>query len=73
MATNTAAYSIRLRVRLDNRPGTLGHLGVCLAKVIGDVRPPRGIAARLIDLGSLLEQFNRHCQVGELTGRCQDR
>ena len=32
MATPTAAYSIRLRVRLDNRPGTLGRL----ASVIGD-------------------------------------
>jgi malate dehydrogenase (oxaloacetate-decarboxylating) len=32
MATPTAAFSVRFRVRLDNRPGTLGRL----ATVIGD-------------------------------------
>ena len=37
MATPTAAYSIRLRVRLDNRPGTLGQLAQAIGPVLGDL------------------------------------
>ena len=37
MATPTAAYSIRLRVRLANRPGTLGHLATAIGDAGGNI------------------------------------
>ena len=43
MATNTAAYSIRLRVRLDNRPGTLGHARDGHRRRRGQHHRPRGL------------------------------
>jgi malate dehydrogenase (oxaloacetate-decarboxylating) len=46
MATNTAAYSIRLRVRLDNRPGTLGHLATAIGDVGGNITASGGFDAR---------------------------
>ncbi len=46
MATNTAAYSIRLRVRLDNRPGTLGHLATAIGDVGGNITAIGGFDAR---------------------------
>jgi malate dehydrogenase (oxaloacetate-decarboxylating) len=46
MATNTAAYSIRLRVRLDNRPGTLGRLATAIGDVGGNITAIGGFDAR---------------------------
>ena len=46
MATPTAAYSIRLRVRLDNRPGTLGRLATAIGEVGGNITSIGGFDAR---------------------------
>jgi malate dehydrogenase (oxaloacetate-decarboxylating) len=46
MATPTAAYSIRLRVRLDNRPGTLGHLATAIGDVGGNITAIGGFDVR---------------------------
>jgi malate dehydrogenase (oxaloacetate-decarboxylating) len=46
MATNTAAYSIRLRVRLDNRPGTLGRLATAIGEVGGNITAIGGFDVR---------------------------
>jgi malate dehydrogenase (oxaloacetate-decarboxylating) len=46
MATPTAAFSIRLRVRLDNRPGTLGRLATSIGEVGGNITALGGFDAR---------------------------
>jgi malate dehydrogenase (oxaloacetate-decarboxylating) len=46
MATPTAAYSIRLRVRLDNRPGTLGRLATAIGDAGGNITALGGFDAR---------------------------
>jgi len=46
MATPTAAYSIRLRVRLDNRPGTLGRLATAIGDVGGNITSLGGFDVR---------------------------
>ena len=46
MATPTAAYSIRLRVRLDNRPGTLGRLATAIGDVGGNITAIGGFDVR---------------------------
>jgi len=46
MATPTAAYSIRLRVRLDNRPGTLGRLATAIGEVGGNITAIAGFDVR---------------------------
>jgi malate dehydrogenase (oxaloacetate-decarboxylating) len=46
MATPTAAFSIRLRVRLDNRPGTLGRLATAIGEVGGNITALGGFDAR---------------------------
>jgi malate dehydrogenase (oxaloacetate-decarboxylating) len=46
MATPTAAYSIRLRVRLDNRPGTLGRLATAIGDAGGNITAIGGFDAR---------------------------
>jgi malate dehydrogenase (oxaloacetate-decarboxylating) len=46
MATPTAAFSIRLRVRLDNRPGTLGRLATAIGDVGGNITAIGGFDAR---------------------------
>jgi malate dehydrogenase (oxaloacetate-decarboxylating) len=46
MATPTAAFSIRLRVRLDNRPGTLGRLATAIGEVGGNITAIGGFDAR---------------------------
>jgi malate dehydrogenase (oxaloacetate-decarboxylating) len=46
MATPTAAFSIRLRVRLDNRPGTLGRLATAIGEVGGNISALGGFDAR---------------------------
>jgi malate dehydrogenase (oxaloacetate-decarboxylating) len=46
MATPTAAYSIRLRVRLDNRPGTLGRLAQAIGDVGGNITSIAGFDVR---------------------------
>ena len=46
MATPTAAYSIRLRVRLDNRPGTLGQLAQAIGDAGGNITAIGGFDAR---------------------------
>ena len=46
MATPTAAYSIRLRVRLDNRPGTLGRLATAIGEVGGNITAMGGFDVR---------------------------
>ena len=44
--TPTAAYSIRLRVLLDNRPGTLGALAVCLGELEANIIGIDGFEAK---------------------------
>ena len=46
MATPTAAYSIRLRVRLDNRPGVLGRLATAIGEVGGNITAIGGFDVR---------------------------
>jgi len=46
MATPTAAYSVRLRVRLDNRPGTLGRLATAIGEVGGNITALGGFDVR---------------------------
>ncbi|MET0728942.1 MAG: NAD-dependent malic enzyme [Acidimicrobiales bacterium] len=46
MATPTAAFSIRLRVRLDNRPGTLGRLATAIGEAGGNITAFGGFDAR---------------------------
>ncbi len=46
MATNTAAFSIRLRVRLDNRPGSLGELTTAIGEAGGNITSIGGFDAR---------------------------
>jgi malate dehydrogenase (oxaloacetate-decarboxylating) len=46
MATPTAAYSIRLRVRLDNRPGTLGRLATAIGAAGGNITAIGGFDVR---------------------------
>ncbi|MDP1821163.1 MAG: NAD-dependent malic enzyme [Acidimicrobiales bacterium] len=46
MATPTAAFSIRLRVRLDNRPGTLGRLATSIGEVGGNITAMGGFDVR---------------------------
>ncbi|HEX8804366.1 MAG TPA: NAD-dependent malic enzyme [Acidimicrobiales bacterium] len=46
MATPTAAYSIRLRVRLDNRPGSLGRLASAIGEVGGNITAIGGFDVR---------------------------
>ncbi|MEO6318077.1 MAG: NAD-dependent malic enzyme [Acidimicrobiales bacterium] len=46
MATPTAAYSIRLRVRLDNHPGTLGRMATAIGEVGGNITAIGGFDVR---------------------------
>ncbi|HEY8527373.1 MAG TPA: NAD-dependent malic enzyme [Acidimicrobiales bacterium] len=46
MATPTAAYSIRLRVRLDNRPGSLGRLASAIGDAGGNITAIGGFDVR---------------------------
>ncbi len=46
MANPTAAYSVRLRVRLDNRPGSLGRLAVAIGEAGGNISALDGFEAR---------------------------
>ena len=46
MATPTAAYSIRLRVRLDNRPGSLGRLATAIGEAGGNITAIGGFDVR---------------------------
>ena len=46
MATPTAAFSIRFRVRLDNRPGTLGHLATAIGDAGGNITAIGGFDVR---------------------------
>src|SRR5215207_1336039 len=52
MATPTAAYSIRLRVRLDNRPRSLGRLATAIGEAGGNIAALGGFDVR----GSHLEE-----------------
>ena len=72
MATPTAAFSIRLRVRLDNRPGTLGRLATAIGEAGGnitaiggfDVRgsaPRRGRHRQLLLGGRTSTRSSRRC------------
>ena len=44
--TPTAAFSIRLRVRLDNTPGTLGRLATAIGEVGGNISALEGFEAK---------------------------
>jgi malate dehydrogenase (oxaloacetate-decarboxylating) len=46
VATPTAAYSIRLRVRLDNRPGSLGRLTTAIGDAGGNITAIGGFDVR---------------------------
>jgi malate dehydrogenase (oxaloacetate-decarboxylating) len=46
VATPTAAYSIRLRVRLDNRPGSLGRLATAIGEAGGNITAIGGFDVR---------------------------
>ncbi|HZM37516.1 MAG TPA: NAD-dependent malic enzyme [Acidimicrobiales bacterium] len=52
MALPTAAYSIRLRVRLDNRPGSLGRLATAVGDAGGNIAAIGGFDVR----GPVLEE-----------------
>ena len=52
MASPTAAYSIRLRVRLDNRPGSLGRLATAIGDAGGNITAIGGFDVR----GPVLEE-----------------
>jgi malate dehydrogenase (oxaloacetate-decarboxylating) len=46
VATPTAAYSIRLRVRLDNRPGSLGRIATAVGEAGGNITAIGGFDVR---------------------------
>src|ERR687893_1121601 len=46
VASPTAAYSIRLRVRLDNRPGSLGRLATAVGEAGGNITAIGGFDVR---------------------------
>ncbi|HEV7762215.1 MAG TPA: NAD-dependent malic enzyme [Acidimicrobiales bacterium] len=46
MTTPTAAYSVRLKVRLDNRPGSLGRLATALGEAGGNISAIGGFDVR---------------------------
>ena len=46
MTTPTAAYSIRLKVRLDNRPGSLGRLATAVGEAGGNITAIGGFDVR---------------------------
>ena len=48
--TPTAAYSIRLRVRLENRPGMLGRLAAVVGAAGGNISALEGFEAKLAHL-----------------------
>jgi malate dehydrogenase (oxaloacetate-decarboxylating) len=48
--TPTAAYSIRIRTRLHNEPGTLGRLAVAIGEVGGNIWALQGFQAKHVDL-----------------------
>src|ERR687897_2930912 len=50
VATPTAAYSIRLRVRLDNRPGALGRLATSIGEAGGNITAIGGFDVRGVAL-----------------------
>ena len=50
MANPTAAFSIRLRVRLDNRPGTLGRLATAVGEAGGNITALGGFDVRGLHL-----------------------
>ncbi len=44
--TPTAAYSIRIRARLSNVPGTLGRLAIAIGEVGGNIAALEGFEAK---------------------------
>ena len=57
--TPTAAYSVRIRVRLDNVPGSLGRLAVAIGEVGGNIAGIGGFEAK----GPILdENINVNCR-----------
>ncbi|MSZ24796.1 MAG: NAD-dependent malic enzyme, partial [Actinobacteria bacterium] len=44
--STTAAFSIRLRVRLGNEPGALGHLATAIGSVGGNIWSLQGFEAK---------------------------
>jgi malate dehydrogenase (oxaloacetate-decarboxylating) len=42
----TPAYSIRIRVRMENRPGILGHLAIAIGEVGGNIRALEGFEVK---------------------------
>ncbi len=56
--TTTAAFSIRIRVRLDNTPGSLGRLAAAIGSVGGNIWSLEGFTARKSELD---EDLVVHC------------
>ncbi len=48
--TPTPAYSVRVRVRMDNRPGMLGELCIAIGEVGGNIRALEGFEAKTAHL-----------------------
>jgi malate dehydrogenase (oxaloacetate-decarboxylating) len=46
----TPAFSIRIRVRMENRPGMLGHLAIAIGEVGGNIRALEGFEVRTAHL-----------------------
>jgi len=46
MGTPTAAFSVRLRVRLDNEPGSLGRLAIAIGEAGGNIVAINGFEAK---------------------------
>jgi len=42
----TPAFSIRIRVRMENRPGMLGHLAIAIGEVGGNIRALEGFEVK---------------------------
>ena len=67
MVSPTAAFSVTIRVRLDNTPGTLGKLAAAIGGVGGNIVALEGLACGckmlVADAGGLTEAVDRHAEV----------
>ena len=75
-ATPTPAYSIRIRVRMENRPGMLGRLAIAIGEVGGNIRALEGFEVKtehleddvVVDCTSVGHQSEVLNAIGEVDG-----
>jgi malate dehydrogenase (oxaloacetate-decarboxylating) len=73
MATPTAAYSILLRVRLDNRPGTLGRLATVIGDAGGNISAIGGFDVRVSHLDEdVVVNCSSEEHIAKVTAAVQD-